>query len=135
MSVEMTAGVLAARLTEGMRFVLGPTMAFRSEVIRGMGGFTVTADYCADDFVLGNETWRLGKNVALSHHAIDHMVLNSTFVFIDEAPGALDEVDAFLAAQGTLWHCAYVQRAVRRAGAGGGNLGGTRDVGRGAAGL
>lgn len=80
MSVEMTAGVLAARLTEGMRFVLGPTMAFRRETLRRMGGFCVTADYCADDFVLGNETWKLGERVALSHHAIDHVVLNLSFV-------------------------------------------------------
>ncbi|HLI03131.1 MAG TPA: glycosyltransferase [Terracidiphilus sp.] len=80
MSVEMTAGVLAARLTEGMRFVLGPTMAFRRQTIRRLGGFRVAADYCADDFVLGNETWKLGETVVLSHHAIDHVVLNSSFV-------------------------------------------------------
>jgi ceramide glucosyltransferase len=77
MSVEMTAGVLAARAMEGMQFVLGPTMAFRRETIRRMGGFKVTADYCADDFVLGNETFKLGQRVVLSHHAIDHMVINS----------------------------------------------------------
>jgi ceramide glucosyltransferase len=80
MSVEMTAGVLAARAVEGMQFVLGPTMAFRREVIRKIGGFKVTADYCADDFVLGNETYKLGSTVVLSHHAIDHMVINSGFV-------------------------------------------------------
>jgi ceramide glucosyltransferase len=80
MSVEMTAGVLVARMMEGMQFVLGPTMAFRREAIRRMGGFRVTADYCADDFVLGNETYKLGQMVALSHHAIDHMVLNSEFL-------------------------------------------------------
>jgi ceramide glucosyltransferase len=79
MSVEMTAGVLVAREMEGMQFVLGPTMAFRRDVIRRMGGFKVTADYCADDFVLGNETFKLGQTVALSHHAIDHMVINSSF--------------------------------------------------------
>ena len=44
-----------------------------------MGGFKVTADYCADDFVLGNETFKLGQKVVLSHHAIDHMVINSSF--------------------------------------------------------
>ena len=77
MSVEMTSGVLAARAMEGMQFVLGPTMAFRRDVIRQMGGFKVTADYCADDFVLGNETFKLGKRVVLSHHAVDHMVINS----------------------------------------------------------
>jgi ceramide glucosyltransferase len=76
MSVEMTAGVLVARMMEGMQFVLGPTMAFRREAIRRMGGFKVTADYCADDFVLGNETYKLGQTVVLSHHAIDHIVIN-----------------------------------------------------------
>jgi len=79
MSVEMTSGVLVARMMEGMQFVLGPTMAFRREAIRRMGGFKVTADYCADDFVLGNETFKLGQTVALSTHAIDHMVINSSF--------------------------------------------------------
>lgn len=79
MSVEMTSGVLVARNLEGMQFVLGPTMAFRRETIRRMGGFSVTADYCSDDFVLGNETFKLGQTVILSHHAIDHIVLNSSF--------------------------------------------------------
>ncbi len=76
MSVEMTAGVLVARMMEGMQFVLGPTMAFRRDAIRQMGGFKVTADYCADDFVLGNEIYKLGQTVVLSHHAIDHIVIN-----------------------------------------------------------
>jgi ceramide glucosyltransferase len=79
MSVEMTAGVLVARMMEGMQFVLGPTMAFRRRAIRQMGGFAVTADYCADDFVLGNETYKLGQTVVLSHHAIDHVVLHANF--------------------------------------------------------
>ena len=79
MSVEMTAGVLVARSLEGMQFTLGPTMAFRRETIRGMGGFRVTAEYCADDFILGNEAFKLGRTVVLSHHAIDHMVINSSF--------------------------------------------------------
>jgi ceramide glucosyltransferase len=80
MSVEMTCGVLAARMMEGMQFTLGPTMAFRRETIRRMGGFRVTGDYCADDFVLGNETFKLGQQVVLSHHVIDHMVINASLV-------------------------------------------------------
>jgi ceramide glucosyltransferase len=80
MSVEMTAGVLAARAMEGMQFVLGPTMAFRRETIRRMGGFKVTADYCADDFILGNQTFKLGETVVLSHHASEHMVINANFL-------------------------------------------------------
>jgi ceramide glucosyltransferase len=80
MSVEMNSGVLAARAMEGMQFVLGPTMAFRRQTIHRMGGFKVTADYCADDFILGNETFKSGETVILSHHAIDHMVINSDFL-------------------------------------------------------
>jgi ceramide glucosyltransferase len=80
MSVEMTAGVLVARMMEGMQFTLGPTMAFRRETVRRIGGFRVTADYCADDFILGNETWKLGQTVVLSHYAIDHIVLNVSFL-------------------------------------------------------
>lgn len=80
MSVEMTAGVLVARSVEGMQFALGPTMAFRRETIRRMGGFRVTADLCSDDFILGNETHKLGETVVLSHHVIDHIVLNIRFV-------------------------------------------------------
>lgn len=80
MSVEMTSGVLVARMMEGMQFTLGPTMAFRRDTIRRMGGFRVTADYCADDFVLGNETFKLGQRIVLSHHAIDHMVINASMV-------------------------------------------------------
>ena len=80
MSVEMSSGVLAARSMEGIQFTLGPTMAFRRSTVREMGGFKVTADYCADDFILGNETHKLGQTVILSHHAIDHMVLHSNFI-------------------------------------------------------
>jgi ceramide glucosyltransferase len=79
MSVEMSAGVLVARSMEGMQFTLGPTMAFRRQTIRKMGGFKVTADYCADDFVLGNEAHKHGDQIVLSHHAIDHMVINASF--------------------------------------------------------
>jgi ceramide glucosyltransferase len=80
MSVEMTAGVLVARMMEGMQFTLGPTMAFRKKTIERMGGFGVTADYCADDFILGYETHKAGEAVVLSTHAIDHMVINASFV-------------------------------------------------------
>lgn len=80
MSVEMTAGVLVARSVEGMQFALGPTMAFRRETIHRMGGFRVTADLCSDDFILGNETYNLGETVVLSHHVIDHIVLNIRFI-------------------------------------------------------
>lgn len=80
MSVEMTAGVLAADLMEGMQFTLGPTMAARRSCVREMGGFSTMGAYCADDFLLGNKIAANGHTVALSTHVIDHVVLNSDFV-------------------------------------------------------
>jgi ceramide glucosyltransferase len=79
MSVEMTAGVLVANMLEGMQFVLGPTMALRRTAIDAMGGMGVLGDFCSDDYLLGNYTWQQGKTVILSHHVIDHLVINSTF--------------------------------------------------------
>jgi len=80
MSIEMTSGVLAAELMEGMQFTLGPTMAARRGCVHEMGGFEVLGPYCADDFVLGNAIAAKGHTVVLSTHVIDHLVLNSDFV-------------------------------------------------------
>ena len=115
MSVEMSSGVLAARAMEGMQFTLGPTMAFRRETIRRMGGFRVTADYCADDFVLGNETHKLGQTVVTQPPR--HRPHGSAFEFrrLAQAPDSLDEVHALLAAQRPLRHSAHLQRALRPA--------------------
>jgi len=79
MSVEMTAGVVAADLMEGMKFALGPTMAVRRECVQEIGGFAALGAYCADDFVLGNAIAGNGHTVELSTHVIDHVVLNSNF--------------------------------------------------------
>lgn len=79
MSVEMTAGVLAADLMEGMQFTLGPTMAARRDCVREIGGFSTLGAYCADDFLLGNNIAANGHTVVLSTHVIDHVVLNSDF--------------------------------------------------------
>jgi len=78
MSIEMSSGVLVANLLEGMKFALGPTMVIRKDVLEGWGGFGVLRDYCADDFVMGALTAESGNKVVLSHHVIDHIVLNRT---------------------------------------------------------
>jgi ceramide glucosyltransferase len=78
MSVEMASGVLTANLMEGMRFALGPTMALRKDRLAEVGGFEGLADYCADDYVLGQRIHAAGHEVVLSHHVIDHYSLNRT---------------------------------------------------------
>jgi ceramide glucosyltransferase len=80
MSVEMTAGVMAASLVERMQFLLGPTMAVRREAVERMGGFSRLGPYCSDDFLLGHWIADLGYKVMLSRHVIDHIVLNVTFL-------------------------------------------------------
>lgn len=76
MSVEMTAGVVVADMLEGLKFALGPTMAIRRDVLEQTGGFGGLADYCADDFVLGQRVFEAGKQVVLSHHVVDHVALH-----------------------------------------------------------
>jgi ceramide glucosyltransferase len=76
MSVEMVSGVIVADMLAGMTFALGPTMAVRREVLDEVGGMAALADYCADDYVLGNEVHRAGYEVVMSPHVIDHVVMN-----------------------------------------------------------
>lgn len=79
MSVEMTAGVVCADTLEGMKFALGPTMAGRRDAIDRTGGMPALLDYCADDYILGNQIAELGYRVLISDHIIDHIVLNRGF--------------------------------------------------------
>ena len=79
-SVEMTSGVVVADLLEGMKFALGPTMVVRRECLEALGGFGFMADYCADDYILGNRVAESGMEVVLSHHSIDHMVFHHSFL-------------------------------------------------------
>lgn len=79
MSVEMTCGVILADMLEGMRFALGPTMAVRRDVLKAVGSMAGLADYCADDYVLGQRVHQSGWKVVLSDHVIDHVVLSRDF--------------------------------------------------------
>jgi len=75
-SVELTSGVLAADLLEGMKFALGPTTATRKDVLARIGGIRVLADYHSDDYEIGRRIDAAGYRVVLSHVVIDHITLN-----------------------------------------------------------
>jgi ceramide glucosyltransferase len=79
MSVEMTSGVMVAELLEGMTFALGPTMAIRRDALEAVGGMGPLVEYCADDYVLGNEVHLSGRKVVLSKYVVDHVVLGRAF--------------------------------------------------------
>ncbi|HEX6804316.1 MAG TPA: glycosyltransferase [Terriglobales bacterium] len=74
MSVEMPSGVVAANMLEGIRFALGPAVAFRRDALNAIGGIASTADYYSDDYVLGNKIWAAGYKVIFSHHFIHHVL-------------------------------------------------------------
>ena len=74
MSVEMPSGVVVADMIEGIRFALGPAVAFRRDALDAIGGIASTADYYSDDYVLGNKIWAAGFKVIFSHHFIHHVL-------------------------------------------------------------
>lgn len=78
MSIELPSGVLVARMLEGMKFALGPTMATRKDVLEAIGGIAVLGHYCADDYVLGNLAHKSGMTVVLSQHIIHHVAMNTS---------------------------------------------------------
>jgi ceramide glucosyltransferase len=74
MSVEMPSGVVVADMLEGIRFALGPAVAFRRDALDAIGGISTTADYYSDDYVLGNKIWAAGYKVIFSHYVIEHVL-------------------------------------------------------------
>jgi ceramide glucosyltransferase len=79
MNTEFIAGVLVARMLEGMKFALGPTIAARREVIERIGGWDYLKDYLAEDFVLGNRADEMGYGVILSSVVIEHRIGSQPF--------------------------------------------------------
>jgi ceramide glucosyltransferase len=80
MSVEMTSGVLIARLLEGMQFALGPTLATRKDVLEKLGGVAQWSEYLAEDFLIGNRAAAAGYQVVLSEHVIGQMAADRGFL-------------------------------------------------------
>jgi ceramide glucosyltransferase len=71
-STDFSAGVLAARQLEGIRFALGSTLAFPRKALEAIGGFEPLMDYLADDFELGARIAKNGFKVRLSDVVVDH---------------------------------------------------------------
>jgi ceramide glucosyltransferase len=80
MSVEMPSGVVVAEMLEGIRFALGPAVAFRRDSLDAIGGIASTADYYSDDYVLGNKIWAAGYKVIFSHHFVHHVLTPRSFL-------------------------------------------------------
>jgi ceramide glucosyltransferase len=74
MNTEFLAGVLVARLVEGVRFALGPTSIARRQAVQAAGGWRHLAEFLAEDFVLGNLAAKNGWRVILSSYVIEHRI-------------------------------------------------------------
>jgi len=74
LNTEFLAGVLVARLLDGMRFALGPTIGTRRQALADIGGFHILKDYLAEDFVMGQLAAELGWRVVLSSLVIEHHI-------------------------------------------------------------
>jgi ceramide glucosyltransferase len=74
MNTDFLAGILVARMIEGMRFAVGPTIAARRRVLESIGGFDRLKDYLAEDFVMGKFAAEAGHGVILSSYVIEHHI-------------------------------------------------------------
>jgi ceramide glucosyltransferase len=74
MNTQFLGGVLTARMLEGMRFALGPTIIARKSVLVEMGGFDRLKDFLAEDFVMGKFAAENGHTVILSSYVIEHHI-------------------------------------------------------------
>ena len=74
MNTDFWGGALVARMLEGMRFAVGPTIAARRRVLRAIGGFDRVKDYLAEDFVIGKFAAEAGHGVILSSYVVEHHI-------------------------------------------------------------
>jgi ceramide glucosyltransferase len=80
MNTDFMAGILVARMIEGMRFAVGPTIAARREVLAAIGGFEKLKDYLAEDFVMGRLASEAGHGVILSSYIIEHHIASGGWI-------------------------------------------------------
>jgi ceramide glucosyltransferase len=78
MNTDFWGGVLVARMLEGVRFAVGPTIAARRHALDSIGGFERLKDYLAEDFVMGKFAADAGHGVILSSYVIEHHIGDAT---------------------------------------------------------
>jgi ceramide glucosyltransferase len=67
---DFYAGILVARLLDGVKFALGPTIATTKTALAGFGGYKAIQFRPADDLLVGRLIAEQGYQVELSHYTI-----------------------------------------------------------------
>ena len=78
MNTDFWGSALVARMLEGMRFAVGPTIVARRRVLDSIGGFARLKEYLAEDFVMGKFAVESGYGVMLSSYVIEHHIGSET---------------------------------------------------------
>lgn len=74
MNTDFLGGLLVARMIEGVRFAVGPTVAARKSALLAIGGFASLKNYLAEDFVMGKFAAATGLGVILSQNVVEHHI-------------------------------------------------------------
>jgi ceramide glucosyltransferase len=74
MNTDFWASALTARMLEGVKFAVGPTIAARRRALEKIGGFDRVKEYLAEDFVIGKFADEAGEGVILSSYVIEHRI-------------------------------------------------------------
>jgi ceramide glucosyltransferase len=77
LNTDFAAGILVARMLEGMKFAVGPTIVARRRVLQSIGGLDRLKEYLAEDFVMGKFAADAGHGVMLSSYVIEHHIGSS----------------------------------------------------------
>ena len=80
MNADFMGGILVARMLEGMRFAVGPTIAARRRVLAAIGGFARLKDFLAEDYQMGRLAFDAGHGVILSSYVIEHHIAAPSLV-------------------------------------------------------
>jgi ceramide glucosyltransferase len=75
MNTTFFQGVLTARMLEGMKFAIGPTLAVRRKALEAIGGLESVKDFLSsEDFELGKLVAKAGFGVILSSYVVEHRI-------------------------------------------------------------
>ncbi len=74
MNTTFWQGALTARMLDGMKFAVGPTIVARRKAIHAVGGMESLKDFLAEDFELGRVVAESGAKVILSRYVIEHRI-------------------------------------------------------------